>query len=726
MADMISGLFTNSNYHFNIYALPMFGTAQFILFLGLSSFLQDTSSISKSFNCLTTSAAIWQSGMGLIYLLSDPGLILPFYKGFTFLGVVTLAPGIYLLTVTTLGQLQRKKRQVILFYMIAFGFYAAGLATDTLVTGVNLFFWGNYVSYGPLAIPFLFFFCTLIIHSLWLLVHSIHQTEWGIRRNQYKLLLISLAIALTGVVDFITKCFPHLVVYPFGYLPVLCFLVLQAYAIQRYQKASLSDIFRALEDGVFVTNRQHRIVEMNVAAERITGLGRTNLLGRSTEEALSLIRDRLPDSDPVCHLLAHVHEQVDSFMEEDISLIKPDIQLNVICSPMTDRFGLCSGLVITLKNITARKRMEQELRLYKDQLEELVAQRTLELQNSEATYRALVSHAQVGIGIHQNYRMTFINDRLATMLGYPESELIGLSIRQLIHPDERRLIIDRAADRYSGKEPTDTYDIRLIRKDGSSFPALISNASVTFQGEQATLITIVDTTDSRLRRELEMANQELEHFAYSLSHDLRAPLRSIDGFSQALFEDCSDQLSPEGTDYLNRIRAASRRMTALIDAMLQLSRLNRYELKREETDLTVLAQEVAAELKAAAPDRRVEFVIEEKMTAIGDPVLLRAILENLLGNAFKFTQKHDRATIEMGQLTMDRRMVYYIRDDGAGFDMARTGNLFTPFQRLHRDADFSGTGVGLASARRMINRHGGEIWAEGAVEKGATFYFTLE
>jgi len=225
--------------------------------------------------------------------------------------------------------------------------------------------------------------------------------------------------------------------------------------------------------------------------------------------------------------------------------------------------------------------------------------------------------------------------------------------------------------------------------------------------------------------QLQAANKELEAFAYSVSHDLRAPLRSINGFSLALLEDYADKLDKDGQDYLRRVRAASQRMAELIEALLQLSRLTRREMRRETVDLSQLVQTIAAELEQDELDRQVEFVIEEGVTASGDAHLLRVVLENLLGNAWKFTAKHPRARIEFGVSQHNGETTYFVRDDGAGFDMAYADRLFGAFQRLHLAGEFEGTGIGLATVQRIIHRHGGRVWAKGTLEQGATFYFTL-
>jgi signal transduction histidine kinase len=225
--------------------------------------------------------------------------------------------------------------------------------------------------------------------------------------------------------------------------------------------------------------------------------------------------------------------------------------------------------------------------------------------------------------------------------------------------------------------------------------------------------------------QLEAANKELESFSYSVSHDLRTPLRSIDGFSQALLEDYGDKLDDQGRSDLRRVRAATQRMAQLIDDMLNLSRVTRGEMHREVVDLTALVRNVSQELAAAEPDRKVDLAIAESVRAEGDARLFRVLLENLLRNAWKFTAKHPTAKIEFGIQTNNGKPVYFVRDDGAGFDMAYASKLFGAFQRLHAMTEFAGTGVGLATVQRIVHRHGGRIWAEAKVDQGATFYFTL-
>lgn len=271
--------------------------------------------------------------------------------------------------------------------------------------------------------------------------------------------------------------------------------------------------------------------------------------------------------------------------------------------------------------------------------------------------------------------------------------------------------------------------ISLLTVVASSYGVRVS-AMKKRQRELESLVSQRTQSLSEQSMQLESANRELAAFSYSVSHDLRSPLRSIDGFSQALLEDYADRLDEAGKDYLKRVRAASQRMEHLIDDMLQLSQLTRLEMRRVRVDLSALAESIASELRTTSPQRNATFVIEPGLMVDGDPNLMRIMLENLMENAWKYTGKHSTARIEVGLLSAgkaerDGQSVYFVRDDGAGFDMQFAEKIFGAFQRLHPITEFEGTGIGLATVQRIVNRHGGRIWAEGAPERGATFYFTL-
>jgi len=225
--------------------------------------------------------------------------------------------------------------------------------------------------------------------------------------------------------------------------------------------------------------------------------------------------------------------------------------------------------------------------------------------------------------------------------------------------------------------------------------------------------------------ELAADNKELESFSYAVSHDLRAPLRHIAEFSRVLMDEYNDKLDKEGKKHLARIINAGERMHALIDDLLKLSRITRSELRRDRVNLSAMARAIADELADSQPERNTEFIIEDGLHAHGDPSLIRLALENLFGNAWKFTGKRQQARIEFGARQKDGERIFFVQDNGAGFNMEYAGKLFVPFQRMHKDSEFPGTGIGLATVQRVISRHGGRIWAESEMDQGTIFYFTL-
>ncbi len=363
---------------------------------------------------------------------------------------------------------------------------------------------------------------------------------------------------------------------------------------------------------------------------------------------------------------------------------------------------------------------------------------------AEARASALLEMAPDGVVIvDAGGVINYVNGQTEKMFGHKRGDLLGKPVEVLI-PERYRGKHIGHREGYVAEPRTRPMGIGLelygLRSDGTEFPVEIALSPLHTEQGLIVIAIIRDVTERRhveseikrlnddLNRratELEAANKELEAFSYSVSHDLRAPLRAIDGFSQALAEDYSDKLDEHGKDYLRRVRAATQRMGDLIDDLLMLSRLTRSEMSRDRVDLSALAEEVISGLRQTTPERRVDVSIQPGMVVEADPHLLRIALDNLLGNAWKFTGKRDDARIEVGAARHDDETAYYVRDNGAGFDMAHADNLFAPFQRLHRTEEFSGTGIGLAMVQRIIRRHGGRIWAESAVGEGATFYFTL-
>jgi hypothetical protein len=282
----------------------------------------------------------------------------------------------------------------------------------------------------------------------------------------------------------------------------------------------------------------------------------------------------------------------------------------------------------------------------------------------------------------------------------------------------------REAHAYETRPP---YIIELAKNRLHATARLIGSMIEAKQAEEEirTLNKELEQRVAERTTQLETVNKELESFAYSVSHDFRAPLRALDGFSASLQAKYYEHLDDEGRHYLNRIRNAAIYMSNLVDYLLALSRVTRSEFKKQQVDLSKLASEVVAQLQEAEPQREAKFKISPGLHVFGDAALLQSALQNLLENAWKFSSKEAQAEIEVGRTTVEGEAVFFVRDNGAGFDMAYADKIFGAFQRLHGAEEFPGTGIGLAMVQRVINRHGGKIWAESEVGKGTTFYFTI-
>ena len=485
--------------------------------------------------------------------------------------------------------------------------------------------------------------------------------------------------------------------------------------------AYLASIVEFSDDAIFSKTLDETIVSWNRGAERIYGYSAGEIVGQSVSifvppglmDELATITERLKRGERIEHL-----ETTRRRKDGQI------IHVALTISPLKDARGQIVGASTIARDITGRKRAEALLRLKSAAL--------------EAAANAIVITDREGA-------IEWVNAAFTTLTGYSTAEVIG---------QNHRLLKSGKQDAAFYKNLWETIlagkvwlgEMTNRRKDGSLYTeAMIITPLKNERGDVTHFIAVKqDITqqknleeqfrqlnaelEARVRQrtaQLETANQELEAFSYSISHDLRAPLRSIDGFSRILLEDYGDKLDADGKDSFNRIRAASQRMGQLIDDLLQLSRHTRSEMRRAPVDLSVLARAVADELQKMEPERRVEFVIEPNLVAQADANLLRVVLENLLGNAWKFTGKQAAAKIEFGGAIRDGVPTCFVRDNGVGFDMAYADKLFGAFQRLHSTADFPGTGIGLATVQHIIHRHGGKVEANGAVGQGATFNFSL-
>ncbi len=468
---------------------------------------------------------------------------------------------------------------------------------------------------------------------------------------------------------------------------------------------------------IYMLDPEGHVRSWNVGAQHIKGYAESEILGQHfsrfyTPQDVAAGR---PDAALQAAAARGQFAEEAWRVRKDGSRFWADVLINAV----RDDRGALVGFAKVTRDLTERKRAEQALRA------------------SEERFRILAVTANDAIlSADSHGNITYFNPGAERIFGYTAEEVSGRPLTTLMperFEEAHRAGLARYLATREARVIGRTVELAGRRKDGTEFPLELSLAAWNQGAEVAFTAIIRDITsrkegEERLRSyatQLEAANKELEAFSYSVSHDLRAPLRSLDGFSQALLEDYHDRLDDTGRDFLQRVRAASQRMGTLIDDLLSLSRVTRGELQVEAVDLSALATALAAELQRSDPQRDVRVAIAPDLVARGDPGLMRIVLQNLLGNAWKFTGKRSPAHVEVGSKAHDGRRAFFVQDDGAGFDMAYAAKLFGAFQRLHASDEFPGSGIGLATVQRIIHRHGGQVWAEGIPGRGATFYFTL-
>jgi PAS domain S-box-containing protein len=434
------------------------------------------------------------------------------------------------------------------------------------------------------------------------------------------------------------------------------------------------------------------------------------------------------------------------------------VWVNLTVSMVLDEQNSSLYAIAVAEDIMDRKQAQDELQLLTQELEQRVCERTLQLETVNAALKTNEERFRLLVETVKDYAIFMLdpngliltwNKGAERIEGYQAEEIIGQPFTRF-YPEEAVRADYPAYELKTAREQGRFEDEGWrVRKDGSLFFAnviitalydnhgtLIGFAKITRDLTRQKQAEETLRTSERQARELsetlqqqstqlQAVNKELEAFSYSVSHDLRAPLRGIDGFSQVLLEQYADKIDEQGQHYLHRVRQGSQQMGKLIDDMLQLSRLTRGDMAFESINLTTLVKNIVKELQRQEPDRQVEFVIEDRVMVQGDKNLLQAAMQNLLENAWKYTSKHPKARIEFGVMEQQGNPTYFVKDDGAGFDMKYADKLFGAFQRLHGVTEFPGTGVGLATVARIIHRHGGDIWVDAEIEKGACFYFTL-
>ncbi|MDR3415473.1 MAG: PAS domain S-box protein [Nevskia sp.] len=471
-------------------------------------------------------------------------------------------------------------------------------------------------------------------------------------------------------------------------------------------------------NAMIMVSREGKMILINRQAEKLFGYGREELLDESLEMLVPLaVRTGHAamragyDASPATRPMGMVRNI------RGVTKEGREVPLDIGLSPVETEEGTFT--LASIIDITERMQAEQALRAA---LEKQAA--------AEATRRwsDLLQRVAWGVAVRtaDGRTLDLVNPAFARMHGYTVEELVGVPGLELAAVESRPQVAAAIEEALRGGHST--LEMLRRRKDDSTFPALVDLTALRNDaGEVESMI--VSVQDITLLKEAEQAtqraNQELEAFSYSVAHDLRAPLRSINGFTEILRKQHAGRIEDEGKVCLDRVVAASRRMGELIDALLALSRVSRAELRWEQVNLSELARAIADKLRDEAPQRAVEFIIEDGVTSEGDSRLLGIVLENLFGNAWKYSGRQPHTRIEFGETRENGRPLYYVRDNGAGFDMAYASKLFGAFQRLHSAREFEGTGIGLATVQRIVHRHGGEVRAEGKVNEGATFYFTL-
>ena len=466
-------------------------------------------------------------------------------------------------------------------------------------------------------------------------------------------------------------------------------------------------------DAMVIIGSDGRIVLMNTQTETLFGYGRNELLGQPVE---ILVPDRLRGTHPQ-HRAHYFSSPKRRSMGSGLELYGrrrdgTEFPVEISLSPLATEAGTLVSS--TIRDITEQKRADE----LKSRLAAIV----------DSSIDAIIGETLSGI-------MTSWNKGAERIFGYTAEEAIGQPISMLL-PAGYRDEEPESLQRLSKHERIEPFETLRCRKGGQVIHASVTISPVRdARGNLVGASNLARDISDRKRADealalakdaAESASREFEAFGYSVAHDLRAPLRGIEGFSRALSEDCSDTLDSHGQHYITQIRDAVQRMGRLIDSLLALARLSQSDVRRQPVDLTAMAHEVFDRLQSEEPDRNVEFLVSENLTCEGDSRLLEIALANLLGNAWKFTGKRSNPRIEFGVTQYGEPNTFFVTDNGAGFDMAFADRLFGVFQRLHAGGEFEGIGIGLATVQRIVRRHGGRIWANAVEGHGATFYFTLD
>jgi PAS domain S-box-containing protein len=478
-------------------------------------------------------------------------------------------------------------------------------------------------------------------------------------------------------------------------------------------------LLEAAPDAMVVVNQGGEIVLLNLQAEKQFGYRRDELLGQEVKNIIPegfaerLLSDGLRSAEDA------LAQQIGTGIE--LTARRKDgseFQIELMLSPLESAEGIF--VTAAIRDISVRKAAERHLA------------------QMEARYRGLLEAApDAMVVVNQGGEIVLLNLQAEKQFGYRRDELLGQEVKNIIPEGfAERLIADdlRSAEDALTQQIGTGIELTARRKDGTEFPIEIMLSPL--ESPEGILVTAAIRDIGERRRneralqekniELQSAVKELDAFSYSVSHDLRAPLRAIDGYTQLVLKQCGPLMSEEQRRYLQRVRDNTVQMGHLVDDLLRLSRLGRQPLARQLVSTGSIVAEVLRDVRQQAAGRTVQVSVGELPPVWGDPGLLKQVFMNIIDNAFKYTRLRDDAVIEIDSRRMGDEQVFTVRDNGVGFDMQYADKLFDVFQRLHRAEDFAGTGVGMAIVQRIVQRHGGRVWAEAAVDRGATFYFTTE